>query len=75
MESTKPLLVSIQRATALDSGSLSEMMQYGWLAIVESDKYGPGSLGDKEFVTRWPVKNNKDFRWVSSKQDWLSLDA
>jgi hypothetical protein len=37
------------------------MIQYDWPATVESDKHGPGSLWDKEFVTRWPVKNNKDF--------------
>jgi hypothetical protein len=40
------------------------MMQYNWPATVESDKHGSGSLWDKEFVTRWPVKNNKDFRSV-----------
>jgi hypothetical protein len=64
MESTNPLPVSIQRATALDSGSLSEMMQYDWLVTVESDKYGPGSLWDKEVCDPLAGEEQQVFRSV-----------
>jgi hypothetical protein len=40
------------------------MMQYDWLVTVESDKYGPGSLWDKEVCDPLAGEEQQVFRSV-----------